>query len=84
MPFRLHGATATFQQLMDQLLQPHWHYAATYIDDIVVYSETLDKHLQHLTTVLQALEEEVLTANPAKCHLECREVTYLSYTVGAG
>ncbi|XP_065434808.1 scavenger receptor cysteine-rich type 1 protein M130-like [Chrysemys picta bellii] len=38
MPFGLHGAAATFQHLMNKVLQPHNQYAAAYIDDIVVYS----------------------------------------------
>lgn len=38
MPFGLHGAAATFQRLMNQILSLHNSYAAVYIDDIVDYS----------------------------------------------
>lgn len=38
MPFGLHGAPASFQRLMDRVLQPHAEYASEYIDDIIVYS----------------------------------------------
>ncbi|XP_075779243.1 uncharacterized protein LOC142827525 [Pelodiscus sinensis] len=84
MPFGLHGAAATFQRLMDQVLAPHNAYAAAYIDDIIVYSEGWEEHLTHLEEVLKALGEARLTANPAKCHLGKEEVTYLGYTVGKG
>uniref|UniRef100_K7F0Q0 ribonuclease H n=1 Tax=Pelodiscus sinensis TaxID=13735 RepID=K7F0Q0_PELSI len=84
MPFGLHGAAATFQRLVDRLLRPHQLYATAYIDDIVVYSQTWPEHLQHLEAVLKALEDANLTANPGKCHLGRREVTYLGYTVGRG
>ena len=38
LPFGLHGAPATFQRLMDKLLQHHANCAATYLDDIVIHS----------------------------------------------
>ncbi|XP_075768997.1 uncharacterized protein LOC142821566 [Pelodiscus sinensis] len=84
MPFGLHGAAATFQRLMDRLLQPHHAYAAAYIDDVVIYSPTWTAHLQHLEAILKSLKEAGLTANPRKCQLGRREVTYLGYTVGQG
>lgn len=53
MPFGLHGATDTFQQLMDQILSPHNSYAAVYIYDIVIYSKGWEEHLQHIANVVQ-------------------------------
>lgn len=38
MLFGMHGVAATFQRLIDQVLQDHKDYAAAYIDDIIVYS----------------------------------------------
>ncbi|KAG6926549.1 hypothetical protein G0U57_011855, partial [Chelydra serpentina] len=78
----LHRAVATFQRLMNQVLSPHSSYAAAYIDNIVIYSSSWEEHLQHLADMLRALGKAGLTANPAKCHLGQREVTYLGYTVG--
>ncbi|KAI2645181.1 Transposon Ty3-I Gag-Pol polyprotein [Labeo rohita] len=40
LPFGLHGAPATFQRLMDVVLWPHQTYAAAYLDDVVIHSET--------------------------------------------
>lgn len=48
MPFGLHGATTTFQCLMDQVQWDHWAYATAYIDDIIVYSPSWGQHLQDL------------------------------------
>lgn len=81
MPFRLHGVAATFQQLMNRVLQPHDQYAAAYIDDIVIYSASWEDHLQNLPNVLATLRDASLMANPAKCHLGQRDVTYLGYIV---
>nr|XP_055032771.1 uncharacterized protein LOC129421341 [Misgurnus anguillicaudatus] len=84
LPFGLHGAPATFQRLMDVLLRPHQLYAAAYIDDVVIHSETWEDHLERLRKVLLELRQAGLTANPRKCHLALAEAKYLGYQVGRG
>ncbi|KAI4902503.1 hypothetical protein NFI96_000908 [Prochilodus magdalenae] len=83
MPFRLQGATASFQRLMDEVLRGKENFAAAYIDDVVVYSSSWKEHLRHLSIVLK-INEAGLTANPSKCHLSCKEVSYLGYILGGG
>ncbi len=84
LPFGLHGAPATFQRLMDVLLRPHQPYAAAYLDDVVVHSETWEDHLERLRRVLMELRRAGLTANPRKCHLALDEAKYLGFRVGRG
>ncbi|KAI2645080.1 Transposon Ty3-I Gag-Pol polyprotein [Labeo rohita] len=48
LPFGLHGAPATFQRLMDQVLQGCEEWAAAYLDDVVIYSHNWEEHLSHL------------------------------------
>ncbi len=84
LPFGLHGAPATFQRMMDILLRPHQSYAAAYLDDVVVHSETWEDHLERLRRVLSELRRAGLTANPRKCHLALSEAKYLGYQVGRG
>ncbi len=84
LPFGLHGAPATFQRLMDILLRPHQGYAAAYIDDVVIHSETWEDHLERLRRVLLELHRAGLTANPKKCHLALPEAKYLGFQVGRG
>ena len=40
MPFGLQGPPATFQRMMNQLVHGAHDYAATYLDDLVIYSAT--------------------------------------------
>ncbi len=84
LPFGLHGAPATFQRMMDILLRPHQTYAAAYIDDVVIHSETWEDHLERLRRVLLELRQAGLTANPKKCHLALPEAKYLGFQVGRG
>ena len=83
MPFGLQGAPATFQRLMDRVLQGLGEYSAAYLDD-VVYSETWEEHLQHTSAVLQRLREAGLTAKARKCNFGSRQCVYLGHLVGSG
>jgi hypothetical protein len=69
---------------MDILLRPHQEYAAAYLDDVVIHSETWEDHLERLRRVLMELRRAGLTANPKKCHLALPEAKYLGFQVGRG
>ena len=59
-------------------------FAAAYMDDLVVYTNTWEEHLQHLQAILQRLQTAGLTAKPSKCQFACAECTYLGHIVGGG
>nr|XP_010769589.1 PREDICTED: uncharacterized protein LOC104945589 [Notothenia coriiceps] len=84
LPFGLFGAPATFQRLMDRVLRPHSAYAAAYLDDVIIHSETWEQHMQQVGAVLESLRQAGLTANPKKCAVGRREVRYLGYHLGGG
>ena len=84
MPFGLHGAPATFQRMMDNLLGDCTAYAAAYLDDIVIHSTTWEEHTRHLTDVLQRLKEAGLTIRPKKCQFGMDRCSYLGHVVGNG
>ena len=48
MAFGLQGAPATFQMMMDKLLDGLGSFTNAYLDDLVIYSSTWEEHLQHL------------------------------------
>jgi hypothetical protein len=55
MPFGLKGAPATFQRVMDDTLGPALRgFTRVYLDDLLVYSESLEDHCVHLECVFQA------------------------------
>ena len=84
LPFGVHGAPATFQRMMDQLLRPQQAKLAAHIDDIIIYSHSWDVDIRQLRPVLGELRKAGLTANPAKCRLGLEETAYLGYQVGRG
>lgn len=84
MPFGLLGAAATFQRLVDKLLEAHAEYAAAYIDDVIIFSQTWEEHLEHLEAVIKKIKETGLTVNPEKCSIGMRSTHYLGFIVGQG
>ena len=84
MPFGLMNAPTSFQRAMDEALTGQENSSATYIDDIVVFSETWEDHLRHVRAVLEALKRTGMTANPDKCTWGAQTLTYLGHRVGLG
>ena len=55
MPFGLSNSPASFQRLMDVVLRDLRAFALCYIDDIIVFSDSFDNHLDHLQQVYSML-----------------------------
>ena len=86
MPFGLTNAPAAFQRLMQQILLPlnpkHGvEFVNVYIDDVIVFSASLEDHLNHLQQVISKLREAGLKLKPSKCHFARAEVEYLGFLV---
>ena len=84
MPFGLQGALATFQRMIDKLLDGMGEFASAYLDDVVIYSTTWQEHLQHLRAVLDAIQQAGLTLKRKKCQFAMPECVYLGHSVGSG
>lgn len=68
-PFGLFDAPVMFQCLMDRILHPHGACDAAYLDDIIIYSNDWQQHLQLLGAVLRSLTLARLIAKPKNCAL---------------
>ena len=79
MPFGLHGAPATFQRMMDRLLDGLGEFSGAYLDDLVVYSTSWQEHLKYLHTVMECLRGAGLTVKPPKCQFGMSHCIYLGH-----
>ena len=82
MPFGLRNAPATFQRLIDQFRNGLKDvFALSYLDDIIVMSDSFEKHVSDLKTVFERLIEYKLNAKREKCHFVCDKVKYLGHWI---
>ncbi|KAJ2941462.1 hypothetical protein O0L34_g3683 [Tuta absoluta] len=82
MPFGLRNAPATFQRLIDRFRLKLEHIKIlAYLDDIIIFSETFDKHLTDLRDVLQKMREFNLTVNEQKCRFCRSSIKYLGHII---
>ena len=84
MPFGVKNAPAVFQELMQALLHDHKTFSTPYMDDVIIYSDTWEAHLDHIRLVLESLRSAGLTANPKKCGWGGRHMEFLGHQVGGG
>ena len=79
MPFRLTNAPATFQCLMNNVLDLLDICILVYLDDILIYSDTLEEHCCHIREVLLRLWNNKLYARGNKCSFHEDTVEYLGF-----
>lgn len=84
MPFGLCNAPSTFQRLMQRIFgDQQCQSLLLYLDDIVVFSSTVEQHLDRLKVVLERLQREGLKAKLSKCAFFRKEVQYLGHVISA-
>jgi len=84
MYFGLTNSPATFQAMMNDLFRDLINQGdtATFIDDILVATDTEEGHDKLVEKVLRRLEENNLFVKPEKCKWKVREVEFLGVVIG--
>ncbi|WMV25700.1 hypothetical protein MTR67_019085 [Solanum verrucosum] len=82
MSFGLTNAPAIFMDPMNRVFKPYLDsFVVVFIDDILIYSHSVEEHMGHLRVVLQRLREEKLYAKYEKCEFWLKEVAFLGHVV---
>jgi RNase H-like domain found in reverse transcriptase/Reverse transcriptase (RNA-dependent DNA polymerase)/Integrase core domain/Integrase zinc binding domain/Zinc knuckle len=82
MPFGLCNAPGTFQRIMDIVMAGlNFRVLLVYLDDIILFSKSVEEHLERLELLFTTLRTANLKLKPSKCKLIRREVGFLGHIV---
>lgn len=82
MPFGLRNAPSTFQRVMDNVLREHLHRICfVYMDDIVIFSKSLQEHMTHIKSIFSKLREFNLKVQLDKSEFACKSVAFLGHII---
>nr|GFB27996.1 transposon Ty3-G Gag-Pol polyprotein [Tanacetum cinerariifolium] len=82
MPFGLTNALTTFQCLMNNLFRQYLNkFILVFFDDILIYSKSIDEHVEHVKEVLGILKSNHLFVKASKCFFGVTQVNYLGHVI---
>ena len=79
MPYGLTGATQICQQGLDKVLKECKDCVDNYVDDCIIFSDTLDSHITDLRRVLGRLQVAGYTLRGSKCSFGMSSTTHLGF-----
>jgi hypothetical protein len=85
MPQGLTNAPASFQHMINTILREYLNkFVFVYLDDILIYSNTLEEHKKHVALVLKTLQHHKLLVNAAKSVWHTQKLDFLGFTITPG
>jgi hypothetical protein len=84
MPFGLTNAPGSFQGYINEVIRECLdRFAVAYMDDILIYSNSLEEHIIHVRTILKKLLAAGLYAKIEKCEFHVQKVSFLGFIVSS-
>jgi hypothetical protein len=80
MAFGLKNSPATFQRCISQAIGENC-YSLAYLDDVIIFSNTVEEHLNHIEEILKKLSKHNLNAKISKCEFFKPSLTFLGHIV---
>ena len=83
LPFGLKSSPAIFQRVMSSIIRKYKlsAFAASYIDDIIIFSKTFEEHIEHIKLLIEAIKEEGFRLKFLKCKFAQRKIQYLGHVI---
>jgi len=79
MPFGAVNSPAVFQTTVEAELRPHDEYSKVYIDDVLIWGDTVEDTMGRLEAVLTSLNESGLKTHPGKTTIFASGIEYLGF-----
>ena len=85
LPMGLTNAVETFQRMMNKVLQGLiGQICEVYLDDIIIYSDSIETHIEHVKEVVKRLQQYNLKIKLSKCKIAEEKIEYLSHVISYG
>jgi uncharacterized protein YbcC (UPF0753/DUF2309 family) len=66
-----------FQQIVDKVAQGVNKFTRTYIDNFLVHSTMVKKHIEHFNMMIKAIMKAELRLNQKKCKIGCSQIKFI-------
>lgn len=83
-PFGIRFASGLCNRIIKEILSSCSNYVTSFVDDLIIYSDSLDSHVKHIRHVLSELANAGITLNPKKCSFAQTSVKFLGFIVENG
>ena len=84
MPFGLKNAPSEFQNIMNDIFTPYTKFILVYIDDVLVFSKTIDQHFKHLDHFFKIIKRNGLALSASKMLLFQTKIRFLGHDIFQG
>ncbi|UYV62952.1 K02A2.6-like [Cordylochernes scorpioides] len=85
LPFGMRNSPQIFERAINQIFQKYkLNFIAHYFDDFIIFSDTLEEHIQHVEKFLEICQQENIKLNYKKCEFLKTSIEFLGYTVKNG
>ncbi|CAJ2679619.1 unnamed protein product [Trifolium pratense] len=84
LPFGLKNAPSEFQKIMNDIFNPYSEFIIVYIDDVLVFSKTIDQHIKHLKIFKNIVKHNGLVLSATKMKIFQTKVRFLGHMIDQG
>jgi hypothetical protein len=84
MPFGLKNAPSEFQNIMNNIFNPFSHFTIVYIDDVLIFSKSIEEHWKHLNAFLETIKHNGLVVSASKIKLFQTKIRFLGFDISEG
>jgi hypothetical protein len=81
MPFGLKNAPSEFHNIMNDILSPLSKYSIVYIDDVLIFSKSVEEHWKHLNSFLEVIKTNGLVVSATKIKLFQTNIRFLGFNI---
>ena len=84
MPFGLKNAPREFQNIINDIFTPFTDFSIVYIDDVLIFSKSIDHHWKHLDIFVKVIKQHELVVSASKISLFQDKIQFLGHNIYKG